>query len=66
MMISDLYDYLDFKQRLILNSLKLAPSLDKKMRRQLRSALDSYYKLEQDLDFLCESVYYFSLGREDK
>lgn len=66
MTILDLYDYLHMKQRFISNSLNLEPSLDKKIRRQLRSALKSYLKLERDLDFLCESVYYFSLVHEDK
>lgn len=66
MTISDLYDYLHLKQRIISRCLNLSHGkMNKQQRRSLQSAYRRYIQLEDSLDALCESVYYFQLG-EDK
>lgn len=59
MKLSDLFDYLHLKQTVISRSIRFT-SGDQK--RKLQNALKHYIRLEENLNSLCEAVYYFSLG----
>lgn len=63
MKLSDLFDYLHLKQTLISRAIRFSSGADK---RKLQNSLKHYLRLEDNLNTLCEAVYFFSLGQDNE
>lgn len=63
MTLNNLFEYLHLKQTLISRAINFTSGAEK---RKLQNALKYYLRLEDNLNSLCEAVYFFSLGEDNE